>query len=232
MRRTSLAALVVALTWATAPATPARATNIDSNLAASPATQANGGGCYPVSIAPGLLDMLVLINPEWSAVDPAPFLPPDSEPVTIHGSVALAKVNEAGDFPGDHVTDDQNTLVNVESPDGFVATGNVGPAAVEAGRTGGYAYRKKVRGGRLSTRTDVWISPDGGGAGDRCFLTHAASPLALLTTECFPLSQPIANVNASNFEFDIVLPPRPPGVTRGPRVRVFDQTPTGLPKPA
>ena len=120
MRRTSLAALVVALTWATAPATPARATNIDSNLAASPATQANGGGCYPVSIAPGLLDMLVLINPEWSAVDPAPFLPPDSEPVTIHGSVALAKVNEAGDFPGDHVTDDQNTLVNVESPDGFV----------------------------------------------------------------------------------------------------------------
>ena len=68
MRRTSLAALVVALTWATAPATPARATNIDSNLAASPATQANGGGCYPVSIAPGLLDMLVLINPEWAPI--------------------------------------------------------------------------------------------------------------------------------------------------------------------
>ena len=42
---------------------------IDSNLAVSPATQTNGGGCYPVSISPGLLDMLTLINPEWAAVD-------------------------------------------------------------------------------------------------------------------------------------------------------------------
>ena len=35
---------------------------IDSNLAVSAATQANGGGCYPVSINPGLLDMLTLIG--------------------------------------------------------------------------------------------------------------------------------------------------------------------------
>ncbi len=321
MRARSCAILVLACTAGVAP--PARATFIDSNLAAAPVTQLNGGGCYPISITPGLLDMLVLINPEWAAVSPGMLLPPDSAPVTIHGSVGFAKINEGGDFPGDHVADDQNTEVEVTSPDGFVATGNVGPEGVEAGnteveweigayplfawagagdaftasgrwiwdcghplpdpagvcsttmtqacvldsdcasplcptcvpgetctgvtynyhselhppravavtRTGGYAFRHRVHGGRLSTRTDVWISPDGGGAGDRCVLTHAGSPLALLSTDCFPLSQPIADVNTSDFAFDILLSPKPANVGK-PRVRVYDQTPAGLPKPA
>ncbi len=303
----------------------ARAALIDSNLAATPATQANGGGCYPVSIAPGLLDMLTLINPEWAPVDVGLHLPPLSDPVTMHGTVVLSKINEAGDFPSDHVSDDQNTLITVDAADmGFVATGNIGPEGVEAGnvevereigvyplfawggagdrftgvgrwiwdcghplqdppgtcsvtttqncvldtdcappvctgcmpsgetcvgvnfnyhselhpphaiavsRVGkGYAYTRKVRGGRLATRTDVWISADSGGAGDTCLQTHQASALSLLSTECFPLSQPLFSVNASDFAFDIPLPPRPAGNTRPPRVKVFDQTPRKFPR--
>ena len=302
----------------------ARATLIDSNLAVSPATQANGGGCYPVSISPGLLDMLTLINPEWAPVDVGINLPPVSDPVTMHGTVALSKINESGDFSGDHVTDDQNTLITVDSADmSFVATGNVGPEGVEAGtlevereigkyplfawggqgdrftgvgrwiwdcghplqdpagtcsttmsqscaidsdcaspvcstcvagetcvgvnfnyhselhppheiavsRVGkGYAYSKKVRGGPPATRTDVWISADSGGAGDACLVTHG-SPGALLTTECYPLSQPLFDVTASDFAFDIPLPPRPAGNTAPPRVRVFDQSPKGAARP-
>jgi hypothetical protein len=321
LRRT-LGPLVVLV--ALAGAAPVRAANIDSNLAVAPATQANGGGCYPVSIAPSLLDMLTLIDPEWAAVDVGAQLPPLSAPIAVHGTVALSKINEGGDFPSDHVTDDQNTLITVDAADeALVATGNVGPEGVEAGtlevewelgkyplfawagagdrftglgrwiwdcghpsanpagscsttttqscllnrdcrpptcptcvagetcggitfnyhseihppqavaisRIGGYAFSPRFKSGRLSTRTDVWISPDGGGAGDQCLLTHLASSLSLLSLECFPLSQPVANVNAANFAFDIPLPPRPAGNTRKPLVRVKEQTSSGLPRP-
>jgi hypothetical protein len=303
----------------------ARAAFIDSNLAVSAGAQAGGGGCYPVSIAPGLLDMLTLIDPEWAAVDVGPLLPPFSPDVTVHGTIEFAKINEGGDFPADHVYDDQNTFITVDPADmSLVATGNVGPHGVEAGQmevereitayplfawggkgnrfTGvgrwiwdcghpdpdpagscsttasqscvidadcspptcpscvpgesctnvtfnyhselhpphsiavsrlgqGYHFVKPVRGGRLATRTDVWISPDGGGAGDQCVLTHQASSINLLTVNCVPFSQQIANVNSSNFEFDIPLPPRPPGNTRPPVVRVLDQTPKGFRRP-
>jgi len=133
MRVRSCASLAVAV-MLVAGARDAAASVIDSNLAVSPATQANGGGCYPVSIAPGLLDMLTLINPEWAAVDVGAHLPPLSDPVTMHGTIASSKINESGDFPGDHVTDDQNTLIAVDSADmAFVSTGNVSPEGVEAG---------------------------------------------------------------------------------------------------
>ena len=115
--------------------TGAKATFIDSNLAASATAHLNRGGCYPTPLVPGLLDMLTLIDPEWAAVDVDSHLPPVSDPVTIHGTVALAKVNEAGDFPGDHVTDDENTFITVDAADmGLVGTGNVHPMeGVEAG---------------------------------------------------------------------------------------------------
>jgi hypothetical protein len=308
----------------------ARAVLLDSNLAVSAATQANGGGCYPVSISPGLLDMLTLIDPEWAAVDVGANLPPVSAPITLHGSVSLAKINETGDFPGDHVTDDQNTFVVVDSAEmALVATGNVGsdgvqndvpgvtpvpdleveweigkyplfawagpgdrltavgryiwdcghpnpspagtcsttmtqscildgdcapplcptclpaetcvgvsygyhselhpPQAVAVSRVGqGFGYHKTPRGGRRATRTDVWISNDGGGAGDECIVTHQASSASLLSINCFPLSHPLANVNTSDFAFDIPLPPRPAGNTKPPRIRVYDRTPRGL----
>ncbi len=304
-------------------ALPARAL-VDSNDAVSAAIHIGGGGCYPVSISPNLLAMLVLVNPEWAPVDVGSHSPPVSDPVTIHGQVVHSKINEGGDFPSDHPTDDQNTFIAVDPADmGLVATGNVGPEGVEAGqieleweigsyplfawagkgdrytgtgrwiwdcghpsanptgtcsttmsqaciinndcaaplcpscvvgetcvgvnfnyhsevhplqavaisRIHGYRNSKRVRGGRPATRTDVWISPDGGGAGDACLVTHQASSLDLLSIECFPLSQPLANVNVTDFAFDIPLPPRPAGNTSPPMVAVRDQTPTGLPRP-
>jgi hypothetical protein len=325
LRGTVLCFTVVAV-WA-AHALPAVASNIDSNLAVSPATQANGGGCYPVSISPSLLDMLTLVDPEWAAVDVDSHLPPISDPVTFHGTVALAKVNETGDFPASHLTYDQNTFITVDDADmGLVATGNVSaehhveagtlevelengkyplfawagtgdrftgvgrwiwdcghpdpeppgtcsvtmtqacnidtdcaspvcptcvsgetcmnvtftyhselhaPQALAVSRLGGgYRFSKRVRAGRRpATRTDVWISADLGGAGDLCPITHHASAIDLLNVNCFPFSQPIADVNANDFEFDVPLPPRPAGALE-PRVKVFDQTPAGLPKPS
>jgi hypothetical protein len=324
MRRIRSGVRTVAIVLA-ACAVPVAAADLDSNVAVSPATQANGGGCYPVSIAPSLLDMLRLVDPEWAAVDVGSHAPPLSDPVTVHGTVALSKVNETGDFPSSHVTYDQNTFITVDPGDtGLVATGNVsanhgveaGTMEVEleygkyplfawggtgdrftgygrwiwdcghpdpdppgacsittsqpcfidadctapvcsgclAGETctnvtftyhselhvpqalalsrvgGGYAFSKPVRAGRHpATRTDVWISADLGGAGDLCPITHHAQAVDLLTVDCFPFSRPIADVNARDFEFDVPLPPRPPGA-RTPRVKVFDQTPRKLPK--
>src|SRR5262249_20683898 len=67
-------------------------------------------------------------------------------------------------------------------------------------------------GGRAppAVKADIYVSPDAGGAGDRCILTHRAAPTDLLGIECFPLSEPVATLNAQDFEFDLPLPPRPP----------------------
>src|SRR5262249_9144711 len=62
----------------------------------------------------------------------------------------------------------------------------------------------------LVTQADVYASANGGGAGDRCILTHRESLDELLGTNCFPLSQPVARLNAGPFVFDLPLPPRPP----------------------
>ena len=101
---------------------PARAAYLDSNQAVSAETQVNGGGCYPIAKLPQLTDQLVLINPEWAAIDVGPHTPPDADPITLHGTVTLAKINEGGDFSGNHLTDDQNTFLDVDPADmGFVA---------------------------------------------------------------------------------------------------------------
>src|SRR5437016_3787263 len=106
----------------------------DSNEAVSAQTQANGGGCYPVSRTGPPTEMLNLLNPEWAAIDVGSHLPPESDPATLHGTVVFAKINEGGDDPGDHDSDDQNTLIDVDAADmGLVATGNVGPHGEEAG---------------------------------------------------------------------------------------------------
>src|SRR5262245_56987987 len=132
-RRVGLCMAAAALL--TAGSLPLHAAFLDSNLAVSPATQANGGGCYPVSIQPSLLDMLTLVNPEWAAVDVGAHLPPLSDPVTVHGTVELSKVNETGDFPASHLTYDQNTFITVDAAEmGLVGTGNVSAShGVEAG---------------------------------------------------------------------------------------------------
>jgi len=297
---------------------------VNSNDAVSAATQAGGGGCYPVSISPSLLDMVVLIDPEWAALDVGTHTPPLSDPVTIHGTVDFSAINQGGDFPTDHVTDDQNTFLFTDPADeGLVATGNVGPEgpaggnmeleweigsyplfawagsrdrftgvgrwiwdcghplpnpagtcstttsqacvidsdcgppdcpncvggetctgvnfnyhsevhplqALAVSRIHGYDDSKESRAGGPATRTDVWINPAGGGAGDQCILTHQPSALSLLSLDCYPLSQPIADVNSSDFEFAVPLPPRPLGNKKPPSVTIFDQTPRGLPRP-
>src|SRR5947199_10661504 len=85
---------------------PARAAYLDSNQAVSAETQVNGGGCYPIAKLPQLTDQLVLINPEWAAIDVGPHTPPDADPITLHGMVTLAQINEGRRFSGNHLTED------------------------------------------------------------------------------------------------------------------------------
>lgn len=59
------------------------------------------------------------------------------------------------------------------------------------------------------TRADVYVSPNGGGAGDRCVLTHLDPDAMQLSVECFPLAQPIAPINSRDFVFDLPLPAKP-----------------------
>jgi hypothetical protein len=58
------------------------------------------------------------------------------------------------------------------------------------------------------TRADVFVSGDGGGAGDACVLTPVGVPPleALFAQNCFPFSQPLAPINSFDFEFDVDLP--------------------------
>jgi hypothetical protein len=65
-----------------------------------------------------------------------------------------------------------------------------------------------------ATRADIFIGNAAGGAGDRCILAHQASDFDLLSVECFPLSEPVAPINAKDFVFDVPLPPRPRGGRR------------------
>ena len=60
--------------------------------------------------------------------------PPISDPITIHGTTDFSAINEGGDFPADHITDDQNTYLFTDPADtSLVATGNVGPLSPAGG---------------------------------------------------------------------------------------------------
>ena len=61
----------------------------------------------------------------------------------------------------------------------------------------------------MATRTDIWVSGNGGGAADRCLQTHLPNPINKLSQECYPLAKPLARLNSTDFAFDIPLPPRP-----------------------
>ncbi|MFQ5668883.1 MAG: hypothetical protein ACE5I7_21010, partial [Candidatus Binatia bacterium] len=122
---------------------------------------------------------------------------------------------------------------------------------------------------RPATRADVYISADGGGAGDVCTVTHLTNPLdVLLSKACFvnrcsptgkvaditarscrtdkdcpkketcillDPDQRIADVNASDFEFDMPLPPQPPGATKvkikAKKIRIKGVKGSQMPKP-
>lgn len=81
-------------------------------------------------------------------------------------------------------------------------------AAIRRGRgavVSGAANAKPV----LATRADIFASAAGGGAGDRCVLTHQAAASDQLSVNCWPLTQPVAQLNAADFHFDLPLPARP-----------------------
>ncbi len=101
--------------------------------------------------------------------------------------------------------------------------------------------RNKSKGATPATRADVYISADAGGASDRCTVTHLPAALDVLTTKAcllnhcsvttmrscsvdkdcakgetclrFDPAGRIADINASDFEFDMPLPPKPAGAT-------------------
>src|SRR5690349_4456407 len=97
----------------------ADAAPVNSDLAIA----ALGGGCYPTGIQPALLDMLVLVNPEWAPVLSGAIV--DSTPVLIHGTVMGMHGDTSGDFPSTHLRADVNHFIQLDPEDADrLATGN------------------------------------------------------------------------------------------------------------
>jgi len=101
-------------------------------------------------------------------------------------------------------------------------------AAIRRGR-GAVVFTRPVPTAVMATKADVFASPAGGGAADRCVITHLTNDTDELSVQCFPLSQPVATFNAQDFVFDLPLPPRPANAHR-PGWRVVPYaTPGGTP---
>jgi hypothetical protein len=94
------------------------------------------------------------------------------------------------------------------------------PQATAVIRTGRGAVLGEEGGAVPATRADIFVSPDGGGAGDLCIVTHKGSLAAILASidpldplrTCFPLHEPLALLPpsapplATDFELDVPLP--------------------------
>src|SRR3989441_3554149 len=243
LRDVKLGLVVLALSVGAALAAP-----VNSDLA----TAQLGGGCYPTGINPAVLDMLVLVNPEWAPLVNG--MTVASTPITVHGTVQGMHGDTSGDFPATHVRADVNHFVLLDAADADrLATGNddlqlhfeweagfypawawagtgdriVGlgrwifdcghpdptpgncsstmsrqcvidsdcpngescagvhfgysaemhpPQATAAIRVGrGAVLLKGPRAPAVpATRADIYVSPDAGGAGDRCIISHRA----------------------------------------------------------
>jgi len=85
------------------------------------------------------------------------------------------------------------------------------------------------------TQADVFVSPDGGGAGDACVVTHKRSVDEIIGAPCFPLGAPLALIpaggtsplNSTDFAFDVPLPAVAGG--RNPVLRVIPHPTTPVP---
>ncbi len=98
----------------------ALAAPVNSDLA----TAQLGGGCYPTGIHPAVLDMLVLVDPEWAPLMNG--MTVASTPITVHGTVQGMHGDTSGDFPATHVRADVNHFVVLDAADADrLATGNV-----------------------------------------------------------------------------------------------------------
>ncbi len=88
------------------------------------------------------------------------------------------------------------------------------PQGVAVIRSGGAAKLRDAGRAVPVTRADVYVSADGGGAGDACVVTHKTSLNAILGAPCFPLHAPLAllppgaaaPLNSRDFSFDVPLP--------------------------
>ncbi len=106
------------------------------------------------------------------------------------------------------------------------------PQAVAVIRSGGEAMLQGDGRAVPVTQADVYVSADGGGAGDACVVTHKTSLNAILGAPCFPLHAPLAMLpsgsaplNSRDFSFDVPLPALQGG--RDPILRVLTRpTPT------
>jgi hypothetical protein len=73
-----------------------------------------------------------------------------------------------------------------------------------------------------ATKVDVFVSPHGGGADDKCVLAHQMDQSdTIFNVDCYPLSAPLAKINAQDFVFDVPLPARPSPNARA----VWSETP-------
>jgi hypothetical protein len=83
-------------------------------------------------------------------------------------------------------------------------------AVIREGRGATMSIATSAKDAVPATRADVFVSANGGGAGDKCVLTHQMDESdVIFNADCFPLKEPLANINAQDFVFDLPLPPRP-----------------------
>lgn len=109
------------------------------------------------------------------------------------------------------------------------------PQAVAVIRSGKAARLDSTGRAVPVTQADVYISPDGGGAGDACVVSHKTSLNAILGAPCFPLAAPLALIpvggvsplNSRDFSFDVPLPAVPGG--RDAVLRVMPKGTTPVP---
>ena len=109
------------------------------------------------------------------------------------------------------------------------------PQAVAVIRSGKAAQLDAAGRAVPATQADVFVSPDGGGAGDACVVTHKTSVNAILGSPCFPLAAPLALIpiggvpplNSRDFAFDVPLPRVSGG--RDPVLRVLPHAGTAVP---
>src|SRR5438552_1390623 len=151
---------------------PARAAYLDSNRAVSAESQTNGRGSYPLFAWAGTGDRMTTVG-RW-IWDCGHGNPDPEGACSSTASQACALDSDCaspacvGCIAGETCV---GTVFNYHSelhP----------PQAVAVSRPGaGHAFSRRRKGGRLATRTDVWITAGGGGAGDRCVVTHHANPL-------------------------------------------------------
>ena len=173
-------------------------------------------GSYPAWAWAGVGDRMVLLG-RWIFDCGHP------DPILGHGNLSGLPCLTAFDLPtGDSCV---GAILNYRSE-------MHPPQAVAVIRSGGGAVLDDGGRGVPATRADVYVSSDGGAAGDACVVTHKTTLEGILGAPCFPLALPLALLppNATplktNFTFDVPLPAVSGG--RNPVLRIM-QRPTPSP---